>query len=115
MTSTPPSAVLSRIEELILDVVKQLADHVQPAVSTASDAPQSSNGTIGGVEQTEQASRPVKRRRDAKSKAKPVPLKLGVANEVCFPTKSVVGMRRFGELLSTVFYTTSLSLLCRCV
>nr|DBA11472.1 TPA_inf: SPO11 [Sporisorium graminicola] len=106
MTSNSAN-ILARIDELMLDLVRQLATQVEVLRSSPIA---SSSSFSSAVDSTAPCQADVERsaKRAKQNKPKVTPLRMatlattegGVAAEsnVCFPTKSVVGIRRFGTI-----------------
>ncbi|TKY89480.1 hypothetical protein EX895_002011 [Sporisorium graminicola] len=107
MTSNSAN-ILARIDELMLDLVRQLATQVEVLRSSPIA---SSSSFSSAVDSTAPCQADVERsaKRAKQNKPKVTPLRMatlattegGVAAEsnVCFPTKSVVGIRRFAQVL----------------
>lgn len=101
MSAQPaPTTILARIDALTQDLLRQLVEQTE-LLSTPSSSQSSQSST------NEPSGRPAKRRREPNPKTKPLALlsfppssaEAGGKrkNAVQFPTKSVGGVRRFGE------------------
>lgn len=107
-TNPVPASILARIDTLAYDLLRQLAEQTE-LLSTPSSSAASSQSTQSSTDDPT-TRRPAKRRREAKPKPKALTLlsfpPIGSdgaggskKNSVCFPTKSISGVRRFGEPL----------------
>lgn len=107
MTSNS-ATVLARIDELILDLMRQLVIQTEVLRSTPAACSSSSSSSATDSQTTaERPARPAKRSKQAGVKVTPLRLATFATTEggcaaesnVSFPTKSVVGIRRFAQVM----------------